>query len=141
MQILTKNILKSLKSKMRMKKKMLSGKLSSLLLAVVIALVGVLMASCATPKPVVSENTSDRFVEREKVDSLIGIAADSARAHLALACDSIGNVYVAEINTLQGERSHLQRNAGPMGPLPPRLSSLPDCLRQHPVVDEAHLRG
>ncbi len=66
------------------------------------------MASCATPKPVVSENTSDRFVEREKVDSLIGIAADSARAHLAFACDSMGNVYVAEINTLQGERTRLE---------------------------------
>lgn len=66
------------------------------------------MASCATPKPVVSENTSDRFVEREKVDSLIGIAADSARAHLALACDSMGNVYIAEINTLQGERTRLE---------------------------------
>jgi hypothetical protein len=66
------------------------------------------MASCATPKPVVSENNSDRFVEREKVDSLIGVAADSARAHLALACDSMGNVYIAEINTLQGERTRLE---------------------------------
>lgn len=66
------------------------------------------MASCATSKPVVSDNTSDRFVEREKVDSLIGVAADSARAHLALACDSMGNVYIAEINTLQGERTRLE---------------------------------
>ena len=66
------------------------------------------MASCATPKPVVSENTSNTLIEREKVDSLIGVAADSARAHLSLACDSMGNVYIAEINTLQGERTRLE---------------------------------
>ena len=66
------------------------------------------MVGCATPKPVVSENTSNTLIEREKVDSLIGVAADSARAHLALACDSMGNVYIAEINTLQGERTRLE---------------------------------
>ncbi len=66
------------------------------------------MVGCATQKPVVSENTSNTLIEREKVDSLIGVAADSARAHLALACDSMGNVYIAEINTLQGERTRLE---------------------------------
>lgn len=73
-----------------------------------VALCGVLMVSCATPKPVVSENTSNTLIEREKVDSLIGVAADSARAQLALACDSMGNVYIMEINTLQGERTRLE---------------------------------
>lgn len=72
----------------------------------VLLLVG--MVSCATPKPVVQENTSEHFIEREKVDSLIGVAADSARARLALACDSMGNVYIMEINTLQGERTRLE---------------------------------
>ena len=66
------------------------------------------MVGCASSKPVVSENTSNTLIEREKVDSLIGVAADSARAHLALACDSMGNVYIAEINTLQGERTRLE---------------------------------
>lgn len=66
------------------------------------------MVGCASTKPVVSENTSNTLIEREKVDSLIGVAADSARAHLALACDSMGNVYIAEINTLQGERTRLE---------------------------------
>ena len=71
------------------------------------AFLGVVIGGCKTTKPLVSENTSDRLIEREKVDSLIGVAADSARAHIALACDSMGNVYIAEINTLQGERTRL----------------------------------
>lgn len=66
------------------------------------------MVSCVTPKPIVQENTSNTLIEREKVDSLIGVAADSARAQLALACDSMGNVYIMEINTLQGERTRLE---------------------------------
>lgn len=70
-------------------------------------ILGVAIGGCKTTKPLVSENTSDRLIEREKVDSLIGVAADSARAHIALACDSMGNVYIAEINTLQGERTRL----------------------------------
>ena len=78
-----------------------------LFLLAVAAMFAVVMVGCRTPQPIVSENTSDRLIEREKVDSLIGVAADSARARIALACDSMGNVYIAEINTLQGERTRL----------------------------------
>ena len=66
------------------------------------------MVGCVTSNPVVQENTSEHFIEREKVDSLIGVAADSARAHLALTCDSMGNGYITEINTLQGERTRVE---------------------------------
>lgn len=66
-----------------------------------------LFPGCRAPKPIVTENRSNTLIERETVDSLIGVAADKARAQIALACDSMGNVYIAEIDMLQGERTRL----------------------------------
>ena len=63
---------------------------------------------CKTPKPIVTENRTNTLIDRETLDSLIGVAADQARMQLALQCDSLGNIYISQINTLNGERTQLQ---------------------------------
>ena len=63
---------------------------------------------CKTQQPIVTETNTNTLIEREKVDSLIKVAADKARAQLAIECDSLGNVRIREINTLQGERTRLE---------------------------------
>ena len=66
------------------------------------------MCSCKSQQPIVTETNTNTLIEREKVDSLIKVAADRARAQLALECDSLGNVHIRELNTLQGERTRLE---------------------------------
>ena len=66
------------------------------------------MCSCKTQQPIVTETNTNTLIEREQVDSLIKVAADRARAQLALECDSLGNVHIRELNTLQGERTRLE---------------------------------
>ena len=58
------------------------------------------LASCRTSKPptIVSETiVKEKIVETVK-DSIIHLPADSAWLHALLACDSVGNVYLSEIN-------------------------------------------
>lgn len=66
------------------------------------------LVGCKTPQPIVTETNTNTLIEREQVDSLIKVAADRARAQLALECDSLGNVHIRELNTLQGERTRLE---------------------------------
>jgi len=66
------------------------------------------MCGCKSQQPIVNETNTNTLIEREKVDSLIKVAADRARAQLALECDSLGNVHIRELNTLQGERTRLE---------------------------------
>ena len=65
-------------------------------------------SGCKTQQPIVTETNTNTLIEREQVDSLIKVAADRARAQLALECDSLGNVHIRELNTLQGERTRLE---------------------------------
>lgn len=67
-----------------------------------------LFPSCKSQQPIVTETNTNTLIEREQVDSLIKVAADRARAQLALECDSLGNVHIRELNTLQGERTRLE---------------------------------
>ena len=66
------------------------------------------LVGCKTVQPAVTETNTNTLIEREQVDSLIKVAADRARAQLALECDSLGNVHIRELNTLQGERTRLE---------------------------------
>lgn len=66
------------------------------------------LVGCKTPQPIVTETNTNTLIEREQVDSLIKVAADRARAQMALECDSLGNVHIRELNTLQGERTRLE---------------------------------
>lgn len=43
----------------------------------------------------------------ETKDSVIGVSADSAFMQLKVACDSMGNAYIKDINRLSGERTEL----------------------------------
>ena len=63
---------------------------------------------CKSLPPAVTETNTNTLIERAQVDSLIKVASDLARAQLALECDSIGNVHIRELNTLQGERTRLE---------------------------------
>ena len=66
------------------------------------------LVGCKSQQPIVTETNTNTLIEREQVDSLIKVAADRARAQLALECDSLGNVHIRELNTLQGERTRLE---------------------------------
>ena len=66
------------------------------------------LVGCKSQQPAVTETNTNTLIEREQVDSLIKVAADRARAQLALECDSLGNVHIRELNTLQGERTRLE---------------------------------
>lgn len=66
------------------------------------------LVGCKSTQPAVTETNTNTLIEREQVDSLIKVAADRARAQLALECDSLGNVHIRELNTLQGERTRLE---------------------------------
>ena len=66
------------------------------------------LVGCKSVQPIVTETNTNTLIEREQVDSLIKVAADRARAQLALECDSLGNVHIRELNTLQGERTRLE---------------------------------
>lgn len=76
--------------------------------AVLIMWLCLTLVGCKTPQPIVTETNTNTLIEREQVDSLIKVAADRARAQLALECDSLGNVHIRELNTLQGERTRLE---------------------------------
>lgn len=67
----------------------------------------IVFSGCRTQKPIATESTNNTTIEREQVDSLIKVAADQARAQVALECDSIGNIHIRELNALQGERTRL----------------------------------
>lgn len=67
----------------------------------------IVFSGCRAQKPIVTESTNNTTIEREQVDSLIKVAADQARAQVALECDSIGNIHIRELNALQGERTRL----------------------------------
>lgn len=77
---------------------------------IVIALIAAMFffSGCKSQQPIVTETNTNTLIEREQVDSLIKVAADRARAQLALECDSLGNVHIRELNTLQGERTRLE---------------------------------
>ena len=66
------------------------------------------LVGCKSQQPAVTETNTNTLIEREQLDSLIKVAADRARAQLALECDSLGNVHIRELNTLQGERTRLE---------------------------------
>lgn len=80
----------------------------AVIVAVILTVLCCLFFGCKTPQPIVTETNTNTLIEREQVDSLIKVAADRALAQLALECDSLGNVHIRELNTLQGERTRLE---------------------------------
>jgi len=69
--------------------------------------------SCKTPQTT-TRTDHQKKTEIERTDSLVGFAGDSANAALLIRCDSLGNAYLAELNTEQGKRIRLDielRNA------------------------------
>lgn len=93
------------------------------IIGIVIAVVLCLaMFGCKTPKPVAetisntevkSDSTTNTKTEVTTTETIKEseyshtINADSAYAALQLRCDSLGNVYIANIEQLQGERTDL----------------------------------
>lgn len=82
--------------------------LATILAVVLTVILCLCFQSCKTQQPIVTETNTNTLIEREQVDSLLKVAADRARAQLALECDSLGNVHIRELNTLQGERTRLE---------------------------------
>ena len=80
----------------------------AVIVAVILTVLCCVLFGCKSTKPIVTETNTNTLIEREQVDSLIKVAADRARAKLELECDSLGNVHIRELNTLQGERTRLE---------------------------------
>lgn len=65
-------------------------------------------SGCKTPQNTTSSTSQQTALISERVDSAINVAGDSARAALLLRCDSLGNVYLANLVTEQGRRMRLE---------------------------------
>ena len=66
-------------------------------------------AGCKSSKPLVSsENTQNSTLISERYDSVHTVAGDSATAALLFRCDSMGNVYLAELQTEHGKRINME---------------------------------
>lgn len=72
------------------------------------SLVLLLFSGCKTPQNTTSSTSQQTALISERVDSAINVAGDSARAALLLRCDSLGNVYLANLVTEQGRRMRLE---------------------------------
>lgn len=55
-----------------------------------------------------SSTYQQTIVETERYDTTYTVAGDSATAAMLFRCDSLGNVYLASLNTEQGERLRLE---------------------------------
>ena len=67
-----------------------------------------LMCGCRGVERVYHTTTTDSIViERREVDTVVVIGADSSLLTSLWECDSLGNILMTEIETLQGERSHI----------------------------------
>ena len=63
--------------------------------------------SCRT-QHIDSSTHQQTIVETERYDSTYTVAGDSATAAMLFRCDSLGNVYLANLNTEQGKRMRLE---------------------------------
>lgn len=72
------------------------------------SLVLLLFSGCKTPQNTTSSTSQQMALISERVDSAINVAGDSARAALLLRCDSLGNVYLANLVTEQGRRMRFE---------------------------------
>lgn len=67
-----------------------------------------LMCGCRGVERVYHTTTTDSIViERREVDTVVVIGADSSLLTSLWECDSLGNILMTELETLQGERSHI----------------------------------
>ena len=80
------------------------------LLGCVVALF--VVAGCKPKQLVSSSSVSQQTLLSERYDSAHSVAGDSATAALLLRCDSMGNVYLAELRTEQGRRLRLELQVG-----------------------------
>lgn len=60
------------------------------------------MASCRSAETKVE--TEYVYVDRCYVDTVLKVEADTASLHALMECDSLGNVLMSELTTLQGQR-------------------------------------
>lgn len=63
--------------------------------------------SCRT-QHIDSSTYQQTIVETERYDTTYTVAGDSATAAMLFRCDSLGNVYLANLNTEQGKRMRLE---------------------------------
>ncbi len=74
----------------------------------VLMTIALLLCSCKHQQPIVSSQTSQQTLISERYDSAHSVAGDSATAALLFRCDSLGNVYLATLQTEQGKRLRLE---------------------------------
>lgn len=70
--------------------------------------IALLLGSCKHQQPIVSSQTIQQTLISERYDSTHSVAGDSATAALLFRCDSLGNVYLANLQTEQGKRMRLE---------------------------------
>lgn len=77
------------------------------IIASIVLLLAFVQCSCRT-QHIDSSTHQQTIVETERYDTTYTVAGDSATAAMLFRCDSLGNVYLANLNTEQGERLRLE---------------------------------
>ena len=80
--------------------------------ATLIIIAFALLSGCKSQKPISNTTTQQQSLISERYDSAHTVAGDSATAALLFRCDSMGNVYLAELATEQGRRLRLELQLG-----------------------------
>lgn len=82
---------------------------SAIEVALIVLCTSALLAlhGCKTQR-IDSSTNQQTIVETERYDSTYTVAGDSATAAMLFRCDSLGNVYLANLNTEQGKRMRLE---------------------------------
>lgn len=77
------------------------------LIASIVLLLAFVQCSCQT-QHIDSSTHQHTIVETERYDTTYTVAGDSATAAMLFRCDSLGNVYLANLNTEHGKRMRLE---------------------------------
>lgn len=77
------------------------------LIASIVLFLAFVQCSCRT-QHIDSSTDKQTTIVSERYDSVYTVAGDSATAAMLFRCDSLGNVYLANLNTEQGKRMRLE---------------------------------
>lgn len=77
------------------------------IIANIVLFLACMQCSCRT-QHIDSSTDKQTTIVSERYDSVYTIAGDSATAAMLFRCDSLGNVYLANLNTEQGKRMRLE---------------------------------
>ena len=91
----------------RLIKHIANNALTYTLIVSIVLFLAFVQCSCST-QHIDSSTHQQTIVETERYDTTYTVSGDSATAAMLFRCDSLGNVYLANLNTEQGKRMRLE---------------------------------